>query len=198
MAGTGTSNNSHIEEERFRETAVGHLDGLYAYAMTLTCNRAEAEGLVQETYLRAMNAFGHLRPESNLKNWLFTILRNIRLNQVGNRLDTPSIIEMDEPGRRHEFQDKPLKGPLSLYFSKVQEADVRAAIEKLPDAYREVIVLREFEEFSYEEIAQVLDCPVGTVMSKLSRAREKLKDMLLHWNPITSEVQARQANDGFV
>jgi RNA polymerase sigma-70 factor (ECF subfamily) len=108
--------------------------------------------------------------------WLFTILRNVRLNQVRNRMERSSTIEMDEPGRRPEFQDKSLKDPLSLYLSKVKKTDVRTAIEKLPDAYREVIVLREFEELSYE------------VMSRLSRARDKLRDMLQHWNLITDEV----------
>ena len=188
MSDAGPNKHSHITEERFRETAVDHLDGLYAYAMTLTRNRADAEDLVQETYLRAMNAFGRLRPDSNLKSWLFTILRNVRLNQVRNRMDRPNKIEMDEPDRRPEFQDKSLKDPLSLYLSKVKKADVRIAIEKLPDAYREVILLREFEELSHEEIAQVLDCPPGTVMSRLSRAREKLRDMLQHWNLITGGV----------
>ena len=174
--------NPHNTEQRFRENALDHLDGLYAYAMTLTRNRAEAGDLVQETYLRAMNAFGRLRPDSNLKSWLFTILRNIRLNQARGGLDKSSIVEIDEPaGARKQFEDKSAKDPLSLYLSKVKEADIRAAIEKLPDPYREVIVLREFEELSYEEIGKVLGCPPGTVMSRLSRARDKLKDVLQHW-----------------
>jgi RNA polymerase sigma-70 factor (ECF subfamily) len=70
----------------------------------------------------------------------------------------------------------------------VKTADVRTAIEKLPAPYREVIVLREFEELSYEEIAEVLDCPPGTVMSRLSRARDKLKDVLQHWSVMTGEI----------
>jgi RNA polymerase sigma-70 factor (ECF subfamily) len=76
MSDVGPNTNTHIAEERFRKIALDHLDGLYAYAMRLTRNKAEAEDLVQETYLRAMNAFGRLRPDSNLKSWLFTILRN--------------------------------------------------------------------------------------------------------------------------
>jgi RNA polymerase sigma-70 factor (ECF subfamily) len=162
----------------FRENALHYLDGLYGYAMSLTHNQADAEDLVQETYLRAMSAFERLRPNSNLKSWLFTILRNVYLNQIR---DGPSQlrVDLDEPVHGHwEFEDKSSKDPLFLYVAKVKRADVRKAVEKLPDAYREVIVLREFEELSYEQIAQVLDCPSGTVMSRLSRARETLKEML--------------------
>ena len=162
----------------FRENALHYLDGLYGYAMSLTHNRADADDLVQETYLRAMSAFERLRPNSNLKSWLFTILRNVYLNQIRDGF-SQLCVDMAEPVHGHrEFEDKSSKDPLFLYLTKLKQADVRKAIEKLPDAYREVIVLREFEELSYEQIAQVLDCPSGTVMSRLSRAREKLKEML--------------------
>jgi RNA polymerase sigma-70 factor (ECF subfamily) len=157
--------------------------------MTLARNRAEAEDLVQETYLRAAQAFQRLRPDSNLKSWLFTILRNLRLNQLRDGLSKSRVVEMDEPGGGvREFADKSSKDPLFLYLSKVKQEDVRKAIDELPAVYREVIVLREFEELSYEEIAQVLDCPSGTVMSRLNRAREKLREMLLHWSLATGEA----------
>jgi RNA polymerase sigma-70 factor (ECF subfamily) len=164
--------------------------------MTLARNQGEAQDLVQETYLRAMQAFERLRPDSNLKSWLFTILRNIRLNQVRDGVSKSRVVEMDDPadGAR-QFEDKSSKDPLFLYLAKVKQADVRKAIEELPLAYREVIVLREFEELSYEEIAQVLDCPPGTVMSRLSRARERLKEMLQHWNLATYEAANGQAID---
>jgi RNA polymerase sigma-70 factor, ECF subfamily len=176
-------------EPGFRDSALQHLDGLYAYAMTLVRNQAEAEDLVQETYLRAVQAFDRLRPDSNLKSWLFTILRNLRLNQVRDGLSKSRTVEMDEPdGGTREFEDKSSKDPLFLYLAKVKQADVRSAIEELPAVYREVIVLREFEELSYHEIAQVLDCPSGTVMSRLKRARERLKELLQHWSIATSEA----------
>ena len=162
----------------FRENALHYLDGLYGYAMTLTHNRADAEDLVQETYLRAMSAFERLRPNSNLKSWLFAIMRNVYLNQIRDS-HSQLRVDIDEPVHgRWEFEDKTAKDPLSLYVAKAKQAEIRKAIEKLPDAYREVIVLREFEELSYEQIAQVLDCPPGTVMSRLSRARERLREML--------------------
>ena len=170
-------------EQGFRESALQHLDGLYGYAMTLARNKAEAEDLVQETYLRAVRAFGQLRPDSNLKGWLFTILRNIRLNQIRHSQGKACVVEMNDPaGGTWEFEDKSAKDPFVSYVTKVKQADVRKAIENLPAPYREVIVLREFEELSYGEIAQVLECPPGTVMSRLSRARERLKEMLQQWN----------------
>ena len=162
----------------FRENALHYLDGLYGYAMTLTHKRADAEDLVQETYLRAMSAFERLRPNTNLKSWLFTILRNIYINQIRDGRSHLRV-DIDDPVHgRWEFEDKSSKDPLLLYAAKEKQADVRKAIEKLPNAYREVIVLREFEELSYEQIAQILDCPSGTVMSRLSRAREALREML--------------------
>jgi RNA polymerase sigma-70 factor, ECF subfamily len=190
MAHVGTkSKNDQSTERSFRERALQHLDGLYGYAMTLARNQADAEDLVQETYLRAAQAFDRLRPDSNLKSWLFTILRNIRLNQVRDGPSKLRVVEMDEPrdGAR-EFEDKSSKDPLFVYLTKVKQADVRKAIEELPAIYREVIVLREFEELSYDEIAQVLDCPSGTVMSRLNRAREKLKEMLQHWSMAKGEA----------
>jgi RNA polymerase sigma-70 factor, ECF subfamily len=190
-----TGGSRGIGEPAFRENAPDYLDGLYSYSVTLTRNRTEAEDLVQETYLRAMSAFERLRPDSNLKSWLFTILRNIRLNQVRNRQGKAHAAEIDEwSDRRPEFEDKSSKDPLGLYLTQLKRADVRKAIKRLPHAYREVIVLREFEELSYEEIAQVLDCPPGTVMSRLSRARERLKEMLQHWSLITGEA-AKEAGE---
>ena len=175
-------------EPRLRDSALQHLDGLYGYAMTLAHNPAEAEDLVQETYLRAMGAFDRLRPGSNLKSWLFTILRNIRFNQVRDSLSKPRCVETDGLGNTPEIEDKSSKDPFSIFLTKIKQADVRKAVENLPPVHREVIVLREFEQLSYGEIAQILNCPPGTVMSRLSRAREKLKEMLQHWSFGMSEA----------
>ena len=140
---------------------------------------------MQETYLRAVKAFERFRPDSNVKSCLFTILRNVRLNQIRDR-PSKSSLQMDGPdSRQWEIEDKSSKDPLNLHLTDVEQADVRKAIQRLPDVYREVIVLREFEELSYREIARILACPSGTVMSRLSRAREKLKQMLEHWNSVS-------------
>ena len=172
----------HISEPSFRDSALQYLDGLYGYAVTLTRNQADAEDLVQETYVRAMGAFERLWPGSNLKSWLFAILRNIRFNQIRDSRSKPRSVETDGPSSTPELADKSSKDPLSLYLTKTEQADVRKAIENLPAVYRDVIVLREFEQLSYAEIAHIVDCPPGTVMSRVNRAREELKKMLQHWS----------------
>jgi RNA polymerase sigma-70 factor (ECF subfamily) len=158
-------------------TGIEYLDGLYSYALVLTRNHAEAEDLVQETYFRAISAMGTFRAGSNLKGWLFTILRNVWLNQLRKRRNGPQMIDI-EAGDGANSIIEPSKDSHDLYVSKIQTEQVRAAILELPAGFREVLLLREYEDLSYQEIASVLDCPIGTVMSRLGRAREKLRILL--------------------
>jgi RNA polymerase sigma-70 factor (ECF subfamily) len=158
---------------------VEHINGLYSYALVLTRNRSEAEDLVQETYVRAIGAVGRLRPESNVKSWLFTILRNIWLNQLRQRRAAPQTIEMDVEGINVGIGTKTSgDDPYALYVSILERNQVREAIQQLPAESREIILLREYEELSYQEIATILNCPAGTVMSRLARARAKLRALL--------------------
>jgi RNA polymerase sigma-70 factor, ECF subfamily len=159
-------------------TVIDHLDGLYSYALVLTRNHAEAEDLVQETYVRALPAMGRLRTDSNTKGWLFTILRNVWLNQLRKWRNGPQMIEIEGDDGVANSIVEPSKDSHDLYVSKVEAEQVRAAIKELPPEFREVILLREYEDLSYQEIANVLDCPVGTVMSRLGRARAKLRVLL--------------------
>jgi RNA polymerase sigma-70 factor, ECF subfamily len=159
-------------------TVIDHLDGLYGYALILTRNHAEAEDLVQETYVRAIPAMGRLRADSNTKGWLFTILRNIWLNQLRKRRNGPQMIELEVGDGIADSIVEPSKDSHDLYVSKLEAEQVRAAIQELPIDFREIILLREYEDLSYQEIASVLDCPVGTVMSRLGRARSKLRVLL--------------------
>ena len=133
---------------------------------------------MQETYLRALQAIGRLRADSNIKGWLFTILRNVRFNQLKKGRNGPQMIEIEVgDGPAGDIAD-PSKDSHDLYVSKMEAEQVRAAIQELSLNFREIILLREYEEFSYQEIASVLDCPVGTVMSRLGRARAKLRILL--------------------
>jgi RNA polymerase sigma-70 factor, ECF subfamily len=154
-----------------------YVDGLYSYALVLSRNRAEAEDLVQETCLRAIRAMGRLRPDSNAKSWLFTILRNIWFNQLRQWRTAPEIVELDLDGTGPNKAADTAKDPYAAYVSNIEQEQVRAAIQQLPQEFREIILLREYEELSYQEIATVLKCPVGTVMSRLARARSKLRDL---------------------
>jgi RNA polymerase sigma-70 factor (ECF subfamily) len=166
-----------MNDSSYEDVAViEYMDSLYGYAMVLTRNRSEAEDLVQETYLRAIGAMRRLRAGSNVKSWLLVILRNIWLNQLRRRRTTPMVVEIDETTANVVVETS--KGPHALYVSKRECEQVREAIQHLPVDFREVILLREYEELSYQEIASVLGCPIGTVMSRLARARSKLRPML--------------------
>jgi RNA polymerase sigma-70 factor, ECF subfamily len=155
-----------------------YLDGLFGYAMVLSRNRAEAEDLVQETCLRALLGMDSLRAEGSAKSWLFTILRNIWLNQLRRRRSAPAMVEFesDESGANEPVDTT--QDPHADYVTQIERCQVRGAIQRLPVEYREIIILREYEEFSYQQIADLLDCPIGTVMSRLARARLRMRDLL--------------------
>ena len=146
--------------------------------MVLSRNRTEAEDLVQETCLRALRALDRLRADGNVKSWLFIILRNIWLNQLRQRRTSPDLVELDAGEKGANEPADTAQDPLTEYVNRVEREQVRAAIQQLPVEFREIIILREYEELSYQEIAALLDCPPGTVMSRLARARSKLRDLL--------------------
>jgi RNA polymerase sigma-70 factor (ECF subfamily) len=171
-----------------------YLDGLYSYAFVLSRNRAEAEDLVQETCLRAIRAMDRLRPDSNVKAWLFTILRNIWFNQLRRWRKAPEIVELEPDGTGSNRAVETGKDPHAEYVSNIEQEQVRTAIQKLSIEFREIIVLREYEELSYREIATVLECPLGTVMSRLARARSKLRD-LLSAKPLAPRAASRVTMD---
>ena len=160
-----------------------YLDGLYGYAMALSRNPAEAEDLVQETCLRALRSMKGLRADGTRKSWLFTILRNIWLNQLRHRRTVGENFELHAEGSDLNEPVDRAPDPHTDYVSKLERGQLRIAIRQLPVEFREVIMLREYEELSYQEIATLLDCPVGTVMSRLSRARSRLRELLLAGPP---------------
>ena len=155
---------------------IEHIDGLYSYALALSRNRVDAEDLVQETYVRAIPAVRRLRKESNVKSWMFTILRNIWLNQLRQRRVQIPGTDIDQI--LPTFRAPNAKDPQTLLLTSVDQDQVRQAILRLPVESREVILLREFEDLSYQEIAGVLKCPIGTVMSRLHYAKKVLKEKL--------------------
>jgi RNA polymerase sigma-70 factor (ECF subfamily) len=113
-----------------------------------------------------------------MKGWLFTILRNIWLNELRKPRDGPQLVQIELGNGVADNLSEPSSHLHDLYVSKMETEQVRAAIQKLSEDFREIILLREYEEFSYQEIASIVDCPVGTAMSRLGRARAILKAML--------------------
>jgi RNA polymerase sigma-70 factor (ECF subfamily) len=174
---------SDIKAPKFGELALEHLDALYGYALTLTRNESEAEDLVQETYLRATRAVEKLAPDSELKRWLFVIMRNAWLNQLRHTRSGPHFVELTSEDELVTRDEATGNNPHVLYLRKLEQHAIETAIASLPDLYREIIRLRDVEGFSYQEIATMLGCPAGTVMSRLGRAREKLRRMLGQWHP---------------
>jgi RNA polymerase sigma-70 factor (ECF subfamily) len=170
------------QTSEFEGVALVHLDLLYRAALRLTHNRAEAEDLVQETWLRALRHFDQFDPGSNCRAWLLTILRNAFLNRL--RREGREILESDmaatEAGAaRLEEASVARSSPEEDFFQTVLHGDVDRALKTLPLPFRLVVTLADLEGLTYKEIAQVLDCPIGTVMSRLSRARQLLRKELV-------------------
>jgi RNA polymerase sigma-70 factor, ECF subfamily len=146
--------------------------------MALTGNDAESGQLVQETYVRALRAAGWLPAGRNTKTWLFTILRNIWLNTVRKPRSPPHFVGIEDCDGRRDSLALPWEDAHDIYLPKTEARRMQAAIRKLPLEFREVILLREYEELSYREIAIVLNRPAGIVRSCLVEARAKLRTVL--------------------
>jgi RNA polymerase sigma-70 factor (ECF subfamily) len=158
----------------FEDVVVPHLDAAFNYARWLTRNDADAEDVVQDAVVRAFRFFSSVRTD-NARSWLFTIVRRTwyaRLAKPDQRIPTTEYDELTD-GRSDEVARMD-----ELLIRREQAERVRRAVEQLPADFREVIVLRELEGLSYKEIATVVNIPVGTVMSRLSRARERLMPLL--------------------
>jgi RNA polymerase sigma-70 factor, ECF subfamily len=161
--------------------ALVHLDSLYHAALRLTRNRAEAEDVVQDTFLRAFRAFESFDCATNCRAWLLTILRNVFLNRERRQgrelLDGESTLI--EPPAQLAAEWPAGRDPEDEYLQTVLHGDVDRALRALPFAYREAVILADLEGLTYKEVAQALGCPVGTVMSRLSRGRGLLRQALV-------------------
>lgn len=168
------------ERARFERLTIGHMGAAYNLAFWLLRASAEAEDAVQDAYIRAYRAFHQLQG-AEAKPWLLTIVRNVCYGYLRERRRASNIVSFDEAlGKRPDSGDFAAEEP-SPEQAAIDAADrslLSRAIDSLPPAYREVIVLREIEEFSYGEIARVIGAPIGTVMSRLSRARAELRSRM--------------------
>ena len=164
----------------FEQVALVHLDALFRSALRLTQNRAEAEDVVQDTWLRAFRSFHRFDPGTNCRAWLFTILRNAFLTR--RRRASHDVVAdattSEETWERVTDADAPIRHPEDALLRSVVHGDVDRALKELPLAHREVVILADLEGLSYREIAQVVECPIGTVMSRLSRGRAQLRQRL--------------------
>ncbi len=170
------------DRQRFTALVEAHLDGLFGTALRLTRNRARAEDLLQETFLRAWRSFHTFQPGTNARAWLYRILMNAYIDGYRKASREPEVVDQEDVdefylySRVQESEDFRRSGnPEEAFLATLMDADVKAALDSLPDPFREVVVLADIEGFSYREIAEMLGIPIGTVMSRLHRARRRLQ-----------------------
>jgi RNA polymerase sigma-70 factor (ECF subfamily) len=172
------------KQEVFEEEALPHLNALYNYARSISYSDQDAEDLVQETFMRAYRYFHQYTPGTNCKAWLFTILRNLYNTKYKKYKNTPDQVHYEAEEQIYEQivnedLSTVIKNPEEEFFENILPDEIVNAIEDLPEKYRSCIVLSDVEDFSYKEISDILDIPIGTVMSRLHRGRNILKKKLV-------------------
>jgi len=192
---TATDGPSVSPAPDFEGAALACLDSLYRTARRLSRDRADAEDLVQDTYLKAFRAADRFEPGTNLRAWLFTILHNTARNRFRDRARdmvaadselVDNAADAPPPGSSLQAADT----PETRLLRETLAPELQAAVDALPQAFREAVWLRDVEEFSYAEIAEMLDVPLGTVMSRISRGRRLLFDRLNPVRPAAARVVA--------
>ncbi len=169
-----------VDEKRvsFEREAIVHLDSLYRVAQRLTGNAADADDLVQETMLKAYRSWDQYTKGTNAKGWLLTILRNSFINEYRRRTRHPETVDIDAIEPFSVFEEVQDQDPQGTFFDRIVDDEVLRAIDDLPEQFRETVVLSDVEGMSYEDIARILEVPVGTVKSRLFRARRLLQQKL--------------------
>lgn len=170
------------KRKQFEVEAMPHMDALYRTALRMTKNQSDAEDLVQETMVKAYRFWDKFEPGSNCRAWLFKIMTNIFINEYRSKSRTPVSVNMDDIDDNFLYGQlaakSPDKNPEEMLFAKIFDDDVKKAIEELPDDFRLVVVLSFLEDFSYQEIADIVDLQLGTVKSRLHRGRKLLQKKL--------------------
>jgi RNA polymerase sigma-70 factor (ECF subfamily) len=162
------------------------LEPLFAVALRLTRNRADAEDLVQDTFVKALRFGDRYTPGTNLKAWLFTILHNTWRNRLRDAARAPLDVDSDRVENAAMESASAPETPERILLRATLDADLQAALDALPEAFRQAVWLRDVEEFSYAEIGEMLEIPMGTVMSRISRGRRLLFTRLTAVAPTVS------------
>ncbi len=178
IATTESARDDAIKLENFEREAIPHLDLLYHYGLRLTGDSQQAEDLVQNTMLKAYRSWHQYQMGTNVRAWLVTILRNCFVNEYRKACRAGVHIDVDEIERIAVLGDDEQSDPESRFFDQIVDDEILRAIDTLPDEFRETLVLSDMEALSYAEIAKVTRVPLGTVKSRLFRARHTLRRKL--------------------
>ena len=166
-----------LKKEKFEEVALEHIDSLYRFALYTVGNESDAQDLVQDTYLKAYRFFDKFEEGTNCKAWLLTILKNTFINTIRRGKRHPQVVYLSEmEGRGVQLSTD--GNPEDEVFGNLFDDYISAAMNALPDAYRDAVLLADVEGLSYKEIADMIGCPIGTVMSRLHRGRGMLRKKL--------------------
>jgi len=175
-----------VDWATFETEALPHAPRLFRLALWLERDRAEAEDLVQETFIQALQSFHRFTPGTNCRAWLVTILHHVRSNRIRARVRRPVVEDVDD----RIAETVPFVAAIP---QQVTDEDMLAALRSIPEAHQAVILLCDVEEMTYKEIAEALDIPIGTVMSRLHRGRALLRRQLAAWAPRTGAGSERRA-----
>ena len=181
ISGTAPSGNKAELDRIFERELLPLLDNVYNFALYLCRDREDAEDLAQETYMKAYQALDHYQRDTNAKAWLFKILKNTFINLYRKRARQPEPVSIDDIFSLQEKSEAGAASHFSPQENRIQQGlgdEVTIAVNSLATPYRIVIILSDIEDFTYEEIAAILNVPVGTVRSRLHRARQMLKEKL--------------------
>jgi RNA polymerase sigma-70 factor (ECF subfamily) len=172
------------EKRRFQEDALPLLDSLYAGALRMTRNPQDAEDLVQETMMRAYRAFDRFEAGTNLKAWLFRIMTNAYINTYRKKQREPIKVSQDEAEEFDLYQELKnhdvsyTRSAENVVLDQLVDSDITQALDDLPEQFRLAVILSDVQDFSYAEMAEIMDVPIGTVMSRLHRGRKALQKRL--------------------
>lgn len=182
MTTVSTEQHTSQQEELFEKELLPHADALYNFAYHLTYSDADANDLVQETFMKAFRSIDSYHQGTNAKAWLFKILKNAFINEYRRKSKLPDTVNYEDYlGYEDADEENNITGVIDVkedVFAGMMGDEVTQALNSLPDEFRTVILLCDMEGFSYEEIAKIVDIPIGTVRSRLHRARNMLKEKL--------------------
>ncbi|MBI2431395.1 MAG: sigma-70 family RNA polymerase sigma factor [Candidatus Hydrogenedentes bacterium] len=176
------TNDRPKRSEEFEKLVLEHSDILYAVALRLTRNRADAEDLTQNTLFKALRFHDKFKEGTYIKAWLLTILRNTFINEYRRKTRRPTFVELSGTEAAPETSPEPSvpieSQGIAANLLELLDDEVRAAIDNLPEDFRQAVIMADLEDKSYKEIAEAMGCPLGTVMSRLYRGRKLLRDQL--------------------